>query len=130
MGRSNLTPSEIKAKKIISSNLNDLLLKSGKKKIDIQKETHIPRSTISDYFGGKTLPSEENIEKLSKFFNVDKSEIDPRFATSTHHSSKNELNYEDFGLPYKGVISEDLNDTFRLLAQQYAEKHNLPKKDQ
>lgn len=52
MGRSNLTPSEIKAKKIISSNLNDLLLKSGKKKIDIQKETNIPRSTISDYFWG------------------------------------------------------------------------------
>lgn len=81
MGRSNLTPSELEAKKIISSNLNNLLLQSGLKKIDIQKETNIPRSTISDYFGGKTLPSEENVEKLAKFFKVDKSEIDPRFAT-------------------------------------------------
>ena len=61
MGRSNLTPSEIKAKKTISANLNTLLLKSGKKKIDIQRETKIPRSTISDYFSGKTLPSEENV---------------------------------------------------------------------
>ena len=53
MGRSNLTPSEIKAKKIISENLKNLLLKSGKKKIEIQRETNIPRSTLSDYFGGK-----------------------------------------------------------------------------
>ena len=79
MGRSNLTPSEIKAKKTISANLNTLLLKSGKKKIDIQTETKIPRSTISDYFSGKTLPSEENVEKLSKVFDVSVSDIDPRY---------------------------------------------------
>ncbi|WP_304402260.1 helix-turn-helix transcriptional regulator [Lactobacillus intestinalis] len=79
MGRSNLTPSEIKAKKTISANLNTLLLKSGKKKIDIQRETKIPRSTVSDYFSGKTLPSEENVEKLSKVFDVSVSDIDPRY---------------------------------------------------
>ncbi len=79
MGRSNLSPSEIKAKKTISANLNTLLLKSGKKKIDIQRETKIPRSTISDYFSGKTLPSEENVEKLSKVFDVSVSDIDPRY---------------------------------------------------
>ena len=79
MGRSNLTPSEIKAKKTISANLNTLLLKSGKKKIDIQRETKIPRSTISDYFSGKTLPSEENVEKLSTVFDVSVSDIDPRY---------------------------------------------------
>ena len=79
MGRSNLTPSEIKAKKTISANLNTLLLKSGKKKIDIQRETKIPRSTISDYFSRKTLPSEENVEKLSKVFDVSVSDIDPRY---------------------------------------------------
>ena len=50
--------------------------------------------------------------------------------TPKKDTRSNKLNYEDLGLPYKGVISEDLNDTFRLLAQQYAEKHNLPKKDQ
>ena len=88
MGRSNLTPSELKAKNIISDNLNQLLHQKNLKKIDIQKATNIPRSTISDYFGGKTLPSEENVEKLAKFFNVDKSEIDPRFKTSTEDSSK------------------------------------------
>ena len=65
MGRSNLTPNEIEAKKTISANLNNLLLQKKLKKIDIQKTTKIPRSTISDYFAGKTLPSEENVEKLA-----------------------------------------------------------------
>ena len=92
MGRSNLTPNEIKAKKIISANLNDLLLKSGKKKTDIQKETDIPRSTISDYFSGKTLPSEENIQKLSKAFKVSIGDIDPRYkATNNNDTSPQNL---------------------------------------
>lgn len=116
MGRSNLTPSEIKAKKIISSNLNDLLLKSGKKKIDIQKETNIPRSTISDYFGGKTLPSEENIEKLSKFFHVDKSEIDPRFSSAPKFSNDDLDEMLDNAHSYD---SKPLDDHDRELIRQY-----------
>ncbi|MBP2056973.1 transcriptional regulator with XRE-family HTH domain [Lactobacillus colini] len=85
MGRSNLTPSELKAKNIISTNLNELLHQKNLKKVDVQRATNIPRSTISDYFGGKTLPSEDNLIKLAKFFNVDKSEIDPRFSTSNEN---------------------------------------------
>ena len=71
MGRSNLTPQEIELKKTISSNLNNFLLLNNKRKIDIHKVTKIPKSTISDYFAGNTLPSEENVEKLAKFFNVE-----------------------------------------------------------
>lgn len=37
--------------------------------------------------------------------------------------------FEDLGLPYKGVIPEDVNDMYRAIAKQYAEKHNLPKRD-
>ncbi|WP_285152306.1 helix-turn-helix domain-containing protein [Ligilactobacillus salivarius] len=51
-------------KKIVSSNLNNLLNGSAKRKIDIHRELEIPKSTVSDYFSGKTLPSEENVNKL------------------------------------------------------------------
>lgn len=37
--------------------------------------------------------------------------------------------FEDLGLPYKGVVPEDVNDMYRAIAKQYAEKHNLPKRD-
>ena len=40
-----LTPQEMEYKKIISSRLNELLLKSGKKKSDITRQTGLPAST-------------------------------------------------------------------------------------
>lgn len=83
MGRGNLTPQEIKFKTIISSNLNNLLNISGEKKIDIHRQTGIPQSTVSDYFSGNSLPSEENVKKLAQFFNVETYEIDPRFKENS-----------------------------------------------
>lgn len=73
-----LTPQEMEYKKIISSRLNELLLKSGKKKSDITRQTGLPASTLTGYFGGKRLPSEENVVKLASFFNVSEDYIDPR----------------------------------------------------
>lgn len=88
MSKNELTPQEIEYKRMISSTLVDLLNKSGKKQIDITKQMGIPASTLTGYFKGTRLPAPENVEKLAKFFNVDKSEIDPRFKTSTEDSSK------------------------------------------
>lgn len=81
MSKNELTPQEIEYKKIISNTLNDLLNRSGKKQIDITREVGIPASTLTGYFKGTRLPAPENVEKLAKFFKVDRSEIDPRFAT-------------------------------------------------
>lgn len=82
MGRNKLTPQEIELKKVVASNLNELLNKTTKKKIDIHREYGIPNSSISDYFKGKSLPSEENVIKLAKFFNVNTYDIDPRMKVS------------------------------------------------
>lgn len=130
MGRNSLTPSELKAKKIISANLNDLLLKSGKKKIELQRETNIPRSTISDYFGGRTLPSTANLAKIAKAFKVSVGDIDPRYGLSTAKKPTfNKPTYKGLGLPYKGVVPDDVNDMYRAMAETYAKKHNLPRRD-
>ncbi|OYS16241.1 helix-turn-helix domain-containing protein [Lactobacillus taiwanensis] len=94
--------------------------------IELAEKTGIERTALNKIERGTRKVSSDELKALAKAFNISS---DSLLDLSTH-SSKNELNYEDFGLPYKGVISEDLNDTFRLLAQQYAEKHNLPKKDQ
>ncbi len=79
VGRGYLTPQEIELKKTISLNLNNLLNSSQKKKVDIHREVGIPKSTITDYFKGNSLPSKENVAKLAEFFNVPDYEIDPRF---------------------------------------------------
>ena len=88
MGRNRLTPQEIALKKIVSSNLNNLLNGSAKRKIDIHRELEIPKSTVSDYFSGKTLPSEENVNKLAKFFNVNTYDIDPRMKVSDFNNDE------------------------------------------
>lgn len=88
MGRNKLTPQEIELKKVVASNLNELLNKTTKKKIDIHREYGIPNSSISDYFKGKSLPSEENVIKLANFFNVNTYDIDPRMKVSDFNNDK------------------------------------------
>lgn len=123
---------------ILSQRIESERKLAGWTKTQTAKKLNLPLTTYANYEYGNREPDSATITAMSTLFGVSndylmgKSDI----RTSTNGSSKQgthtstELNYEDLGLPYKGVISEDLNDTFRLLAQQYAEKHNLPKKDQ
>lgn len=84
-----LSPQDIQSKKMIANRLNELLKKSGFIKKDVNERTGIPNSTLSGYFNGTRLPTPENVEKLAKFFKVDKSEIDPRFATEPKTTADN-----------------------------------------
>ena len=119
MGRNVSTPQEIEARKNIANNLNRLLNKSGFKKIDIIKETKIPKTSLYNYFSGDALPSEQNVEKLASFFHVDKSEIDPRYSDSTapnnsHPDIDDTLYYNGKEIPekYKKIIKDlmDMDD--------------------
>lgn len=95
MARTELTPQDIEYKKIISSKLQSLLQKSGKKQIDITRQVNIPASTLTGYFKGTRLPSPENVEKLAKFFNVENYEIDPRFKPATNDEENKSAEIED-----------------------------------
>lgn len=79
MPRTELTPQDKEYKKVISATLNELLQLSGKKQIDITRQTGIPASTLTGYFKGTRLPSPVNVQKLADFFTVLKSDVDPRF---------------------------------------------------
>ncbi|THE20200.1 helix-turn-helix domain-containing protein [Ligilactobacillus animalis] len=95
MARTELTPQDIEYKKIISSKLQSLLQKSGKKQIDITRQVNIPASTLTGYFKGTRLPSPENVEKLATFFNVPNYEIDPRFKPVTNDEENKSAEIED-----------------------------------
>ena len=95
MARTELTPQDIEYKKIISSKLQSLLQKSGKKQIDITRQVNIPATTLTGYFKGTRLPSPENVEKLAKFFNVENYEIDPRFKPVTNDEENKSAEIED-----------------------------------
>lgn len=79
MARNELTPQELVLRKVISSNLLFLLEQKNITQADLSDRLKIPRSTLNGYFKGTSIPSPENVQKLSDFFEVKKSDIDPRF---------------------------------------------------
>ena len=119
MARTELTPQDKEYKKIISSRLNDLLSKSGRKQIDITRAVGIPASTLTGYFKGTRLPSPKNVEKLAEYFNVDKSDIDPRFTSAAPDEDRKTADLADddtiFTFEGKPIPEQDLEYMKRLL---------------
>lgn len=79
MARGELTPQEIENRKKISANINKLIKEKNVSQVDIHNHTKIPKSTLTGYVKGTSTPNPGNVQKLADFFNVKKSEIDPRF---------------------------------------------------
>lgn len=115
-------PSDERIKKIVPARLQHLLVSSNKKQKDIQIATGIPMSTINSYFLGTHLPTAGNLQKISDFFGVKKSEIDPRYAPkSTLAQSLDEIDLyklwrNDTDIYYKGTLLGD--DFFDMLLKQ------------
>lgn len=119
MARTELTPQDKEYKKIISSRLNDLLSRSGRKQIDITRSVDIPASTLTGYFKGTRLPSPKNVEKLAEYFNVEKSDIDPRFGRDPNEDDLKTADLADddtiFTFEGKPIPEQDLEYMKRLL---------------
>ncbi|UNL61959.1 helix-turn-helix domain-containing protein [Limosilactobacillus mucosae] len=111
MARTELTPQDKEYKKIISSRLNDLLSRSGRKQIDITRSVGIPASTLTGYFKGTRLPSPKNVEKLAEYFNVEKSDIDPRFGRDHKEDDEKPLTRNQKLIAYS--IDPDISDEER-----------------
>lgn len=91
MARSELTPLDESYKPLIARRINNLLNIQHKKQVDLHKVTGIPSSTITGYVKGRTLPTPGNVQKMADFFNVRKSDIDPRFGNSHDNQHLNRL---------------------------------------
>lgn len=110
----------------LGQNISELRKKRGLSQAQLADKLGIGTSTLGMYETNKREPSYQTLLSIADFFNKS---IDELLGRDETKSKSAPLNYGDLGLPYKGTISDDLNDTFRLLAKQYAEKHNLPKRD-
>lgn len=62
-----------------SNKLRELLNLRNKKQIDLHRDLGIPKSTITGYVKGTSLPNPETSQKIADYFNVPRSELDPRF---------------------------------------------------
>lgn len=78
MGRDAFTPLDFQFKDEIVNNLNDLKETYGYNQKDIIEGTGLSQVTISRYFSGQRMPTQQNLQILANFFNVPVWEIDPR----------------------------------------------------
>ncbi|MEK5070835.1 helix-turn-helix domain-containing protein [Sporosarcina sp. FSL K6-1508] len=75
---------DLPLKKEIANNIKALMkLNDIKNQIKLSEISGISKSTLSDYLRLKTLINPGNVEKLASAFNVEKSDIDPSFASSS-----------------------------------------------
>lgn len=83
MSRHKLSPLDIKAREDISANLKRLA--HGRTQQQISDDTGIPVSTLSGYFAKRSTPNAGTVQKLADYFGVNKSDIDPRYSSTSHN---------------------------------------------
>lgn len=99
---------DLPLKKQIAHNIKRLMAERGWNQIQTSKISGISKSTLSDYINAKTLINVGNVEKLAIAFGVQKSEIDPSFASnyiSEENSIYNTSNVNTIKLAIYGTIS-------------------------
>lgn len=104
-----------------SNKLRELLNLKNKKQIDLHRDLGIPKSTITGYVKGTSLPNPETSQKIADYFNVPRSELDPRFKP-TRDPKEDDLKTADladddtiFTFEGKPIPEQDLEYMKRLL---------------
>ncbi len=77
------SPQDIKNREIFSQNLNRIMKNKGVRQIDLHNNLGIPKSTITGYVKGYSMPTLGNIQKIADYLNVKKSDLDPRFSANS-----------------------------------------------
>ena len=94
---------------------------------DLADLMNVKSTTVSGWELGRNEPSIETLKKLAQKLDVSFS-----YLAGVENDSDNltsQITYKDLGFPYKGVVADDVNDMYRAIAEAYAKKHNLPKRD-
>lgn len=75
------SPQDLENRLYFSEKLNYLMSQKRVRQIDLHNELGIPKSTLTGYVKGRSLPTAGNLQKLADFFNVKKSDLDSRFLS-------------------------------------------------
>lgn len=99
------SPQDIKNRAYFSVNLNRIMKEKGVRQIDLHNNTGIPKSTITGYVKGSSLPTPGNLQKIADFLGVKKSDLDLRFIPKENisiYANSYEVGF-DFGRLYGGI---------------------------
>jgi len=76
------------------------------RQVDLHNALGIPKSTLTGYVKGRSMPTAGNLQKLADFLHVKKSDLDPRFL----HNNLDEIARHELSEFYKKLIEDGIND--------------------
>lgn len=120
------SPQDIKNRLYFSARLNRLMKEQGKRQIDLHNNLGIPKSTLTGYVKGRSMPNTENLQKIADYFKVEVSDIDPRFFV--HDSEvilKSEQHVIDFVTMFESLSERKQKKLFKGVIKDL-EHDNLP----
>ncbi|HGR9170504.1 TPA: helix-turn-helix domain-containing protein, partial [Streptococcus pneumoniae] len=64
------SPQDLKNREYFSNNLNRVMKEKGIRQIDLHNALEIPKSTITGYVKGRSMPTSGNLQKLADYLGV------------------------------------------------------------
>ena len=100
------SPQDLKNREFFSENLNRIMKEKNIRQIDLHNALGIPKSTLTGYVKGRSMPTAGNLQKLADFLHVKKSDLDPRFL----HNNLDEITRHELSEFYKKLIEDGIDD--------------------
>lgn len=100
------SPQDLKNREFFSENLNRIMKEKNIRQVDLHNALGIPKSTLTGYVKGRSMPTAGNLQKLADFLHVKKSDLDPRFL----HNNLDEIARHELSEFYKKLIEDGIDD--------------------
>lgn len=97
------SPQDIENREYFSNQLNKIMKEKGIRQIDISNALNIPKSTLTGYVKGRTLPNEEKSKKIADLLGVPIYAIDKRFKPIDEVNSLIESGEERLSDSFKAI---------------------------
>lgn len=108
-------------KEIMSKNIKYYLSRKHLNVKDFAKQLGFKYTTVLDWVNGNTYPSIDKIEKMAKYFGVNKSDLVEEHKDNEQDNTA--VTWDDLGMPYGGVMPKELKETYADLAHSYFKRH-------
>ena len=100
------SPQDLKNREFFSENLNRIMKEKNIRQMDLHNALGIPKSTLTGYVKGRSMPTAGNLQKLADFLHVKKSDLDPRFL----HNNLDEIARHELSEFYKKLMEDGIDD--------------------
>ena len=110
-------------KEIMSKNIKYYLSRKHLNVKDFAKQLGFKYTTVLDWVNGNTYPRIDKIEKMAKYFGVNKSDLVEEHKDNSQDDIALTWKDLDVPMPYGGKIPDELKHTYAVLAQDYFKQH-------